>query len=916
MERKKVLKTVLVVAIVVCLLCAVIYAAVRNKGGRETETVVGVTEEVAPETETDKAEETESETQTESEPEAEPETTGTDNNASGEKTYAFSDMIIDDQAAEVTVEQIENGETKLIFDGQYKSVFLQIPEEVDSAALQKITFRITSDRANDLGYKAYTQEDYADKYNKETVVSYENPMIETMGAEMKYVALMSLREGVTEVTISDITFLSQAGGGRSVQKDIPDLYEVLSDDGGITYTGVAIPITALRDSARMELVTKHFNSVTCENEMKPESILGSNAPGVKTVEELEKKLNFASADTVADWITDYNAANGTNIRMRGHVFVWHSQTPTWFFREDFTKDGDFVTKEVMNQRMEWYIKTVAEHFDQKHPGLIYAWDVVNEQAADSGGIRTDGDWYNVYKGSDEYIVNAFRYADQYVAQDTILFYNDYNECTPSKCDTIVRFLEKIRKEISSDRKLGAGMQGHHDMATPSASTIEAAARAYADVADVVHITELDLKSTVGFDGTDLETEFTKGAYRYKEIYDIVKKVNADDTLKGSIDNITFWGTHDAASWLKTSNSVGGSADGKTPQYPLLFDDDLQAKPAFWAFVDADELKPLAQKTVAVQSDDYTNANSYSYDAGGAEVTVRPIWDESGVRFEIAVKDNTVGDDDTLTLYADTANAKGESSSIVIETVKASEAEWTATGYRTEVQIPVELAVGQTIAFDVILQKNDTKYAFNDKTFQQETSSEYYAEMEMKPFLIVQQGTAQIDGDASEWKDVPAVSLEVKSSDEMEASAEAKVMWDAQNLYVLVEVTDPNLDKDSEQDHEQDSVEIFIDELNEKAGAYDNNDKQYRINYENAQSFNGETCTAENIDSKATVTDNGYMIEAAIKWTTLRPTAGRLIGIDLQINDAKNGTRIGTANWYDASGNGWSNPGVYGTAALN
>ncbi len=361
---------------------------------------------------------------------------------------------------------------------------------------------------------------------------------------------------------------------------------------------------------------------------------------------------------------------------------------------------------------------------------------------------------------------------------------------------------------------------------------------------------------------------------------------------------------------------GGSADGKTPQYPLLFDDDLQAKPAFWAFVDADELKPLAQKTVAVQSDDYTNANSYSYDAGGAEVTVRPIWDESGVRFEIAVKDNTVGDDDTLTLYADTANAKGESSSIVIETVKASEAEWTATGYRTEVQIPVELAVGQTIAFDVILQKNDTKYAFNDKTFQQETSSEYYAEMEMKPFLIVQQGTAQIDGDASEWKDVPAVSLEVKSSDEMEASAEAKVMWDAQNLYVLVEVTDPNLDKDSEQDHEQDSVEIFIDELNEKAGAYDNNDKQYRINYENAQSFNGETCTAENIDSKATVTDNGYMIEAAIKWTTLRPTAGRLIGIDLQINDAKNGTRIGTANWYDASGNGWSNPGVYGTAALN
>lgn len=708
----------------------------------------------------------------------------------------------------------------------------------------------------------------------------------------------------------------QTDGGSGIQMDIPDLHEALSKEGGVTYTGVAIPIMALSDSARMELVTKHFNSVTCENEMKPESILGSRAPGVKTVEELENKLNFAAADAVADWITNYNTENGTNIRMRGHVFVWHSQTPTWFFREDFTKNGDFVTKEVMNQRMEWYIKTVAQHFDQKYPGLIYAWDVVNEQASDSGGIRTNGDWYQVYQGSDEYIINAFRYADQYLAKDTILFYNDYNECTPSKCDTIVGFLEKIRKEISADRKLGAGMQGHHDMATPTASAIETAARAYAKVADTVHITELDVKSTVGFDGTDLGAEFTKGGYRYREIYDIVKEINADDTLKGSIDNITFWGTHDAASWLKTSNSVGGSADGKTPQYPLLFDENLQAKPAYWAFVDSGELKPLVQKIVAVQADDYAYAKAYSYDAGGAEVTVRPLWNENGARLTVEVKDNAVGENDTIIVYADAENVRGGNASITVQTVKASEAEKTATGYQAQIDIPVKLATGQTLAFDVLLQKDDTKYGLNDKSFKQETSSEYYAEMEMKPFLVIPKGTAQIDGDRSEWKDVPAVSLDIKSSSSMEASAEAKLMWDAQNLYVLVDVTDPHLDKASEQAHEQDSVEIFIDELNDKSGAYDDNDKQYRINYENVQSFNGETCTADNIVSKATVTDNGYMIEAAIKWTTLRPTAGRLIGIDLQINDAKGGKRIGTANWYDASGNGWSNPGVYGTAVLN
>lgn len=698
-----------------------------------------------------------------------------------------------------------------------------------------------------------------------------------------------------------------------IQEDIPDLYRSLSENG-IPYTGVAIPSSALSQDARMQLVMKHFNSITCENEMKPESILGKDAPGVSTTEELTEKLNFKQADQVADYITAYNKANGTDVKMRGHVFVWHSQTPTWFFRENFESDGAYVSKDVMDQRMEWYIKTVAQHFDKKYPGLIYAWDVVNEQASDAGGIRTNGDWYEVYRGSNAYIINAFKYADQYVADDTILFYNDYNECTPTKRNTIVRFLEKIRENISADRKLGAGMQGHHDMATPTAKTIEEAMAAYADVADVVHITELDIKSSVGFDGKDLDAEFTKAAYRYKEIYDVVKKVNAQEH-KGYVQNITIWGTHDAASWLKTSNSVGGSADGKTPQYPLLFDDDLQAKPAYWALVDDSKLEPMIQNTAAMQVEDYKLANAYAFTAGDADVTIRPVWNEKGVKLQISVKDSAVGTSDALTVYADTACTKGEGYNAYKKTVKASDAVKTSSGYQAEVEIPAQLKPRDQILFDVVLDKGDATYAFNDMTYNQENSSKYFAKMEMKPFLSIQKGTAAIDADASEWKDVPAVSLDVKSSESMEASATAKALWDENNLYIWMDVTDPTLDKTSKNAHEQDSVEIFIDELNEKAGSYDENDKQYRVNFDNEQSFNGTTCTKENIVSKTKTTENGYVLEAAIKWTALQAKEGNLIGIDLQINDGKDGSRIGTANWFDASGNGWSNPGVFGTAVL-
>ena len=112
-----------------------------------------------------------------------------------------------------------------------------------------------------------------------------------------------------------------------------------------------------------------------------------------------------------------------------------------------------------------------------------------------------------------------------------------------------------------------------------------------------------------------------------------------------------------------------------------------------------------------------------------------------------------------------------------------------------------------------------------------------------------------------------------------------------------------------------SLEVFIDENNHKSDSYEDDDKQYRINYENAQSFSGPNCNEENVVSAAVVTDKGYLIEAAFKWTEIAPAVGDTIGVELQINDAEGGKRIGTVSWYDESGQGWSSPGVFGTATL-
>ena len=54
------------------------------------------------------------------------------------------------------------------------------------------------------------------------------------------------------------------------------------------------------------------------------------------VNDKQENLDFSRADAMLDKILEWNNANPNDkIRVRGHVLVWHSQTPEWFFHEDY-----------------------------------------------------------------------------------------------------------------------------------------------------------------------------------------------------------------------------------------------------------------------------------------------------------------------------------------------------------------------------------------------------------------------------------------------------------------------------------------------------------------------------------------------------------------------------------------------------
>ena len=133
--------------------------------------------------------------------------------------------------------------------------------------------------------------------------------------------------------------------------------------------GTTLNAGQISDSNAINATKKEYNSVTAENEMKPDAILGYSA-NVISISEAKAlgyyipdnypestvpKLNFTTVDNMLKLCYD----NG--LSMRGHTLVWHSQTPDWYFRNGYNNNGGYVTPEVMNKRMEFYIKTVMGH---------------------------------------------------------------------------------------------------------------------------------------------------------------------------------------------------------------------------------------------------------------------------------------------------------------------------------------------------------------------------------------------------------------------------------------------------------------------------------------------------------------------------------------------------------------------------
>ena len=296
-----------------------------------------------------------------------------------------------------------------------------------------------------------------------------------------------------------------------------------------------------------DLVLREFNSITPENELKPDATMVQNG---STDEDIKVQLN-TGARRILKFCED------NNIGVRGHTLVWHGQTPAWFFRANRTNSGALADAETMNKRMESYIKNIFALIKKDFPNLnLYAYDVVNEAFKNNGGgLREAGTgggqspWTQIY-GNDQFIVNAFRYARMYAPEGCKLFYNDYNEYIGAKRDDMYNLAMKLKEENIID---GIGMQAHLDMGYPDANLFGQAVAKFASTGLEVQITELDITTSTG--------DFVAQGIKYR---DIMKKVL---DYKESVTAFVVWGIQDNQSWRGDRN-------------PTLFDANGNRKPAY------------------------------------------------------------------------------------------------------------------------------------------------------------------------------------------------------------------------------------------------------------------------------------------------------------------------------------------------
>ena len=333
------------------------------------------------------------------------------------------------------------------------------------------------------------------------------------------------------------------------------------------YIGAALNLEQItgKEPIAMEVVTRHFNSITPENIMKWEEIHPE-----------PERYNFEASDQYVAYGEKHN------MHIVAHALVWYHQTPDWVFQDE---SGNPLSRDALLDRMKEHIFTVMG----RYKGRVHGWDVVNEAIMKDGSYRPCK-WLEII--GEDYVQKAFEFARE-ADPDAELYYNEYDYEYEPKTKGVIRLIENLQRH--GVRVDGVGIQGHWFLDYPKIDLLDSYTQELSKLGVKLMITELDVgvlpfypidSTVVPLSSFDAETQkkfdpYPNGlpdavekelAKRYVELFSYFRK---NRSLFG---RITFWAVHDGQSW-RNYWPITGRAD-----FPMLFDRQCKPKPALDAVV--------------------------------------------------------------------------------------------------------------------------------------------------------------------------------------------------------------------------------------------------------------------------------------------------------------------------------------------
>lgn len=328
------------------------------------------------------------------------------------------------------------------------------------------------------------------------------------------------------ITTTSLSILLLAiSGGAQAQNDTGTTslrHEAAKKD--ILIGSGAINPDYLNDPQFAAVLAEQFNSLSPENEMKWAFLHPS--PGNYIWETLDRLVEFADKHDMV---------------VKGHGLISSCCNPDYLL--------DITDPELFREAMKTHFEAVMH----RYKGKMDRWDVVTEVIETQGTELADTDFLKVL--GPDYIADAFHMARAADADAKLFFNENLVETLPDKREALYELVSKLVADGVPIN--GIALQMHITEIAPTPGVLTDMVKSYNALGLEVSIAELDVH--------------TLNATLQTEIYGAL----IEEALDAGITDISFWGFTDKHlyTWLPGAK-------------PLMFDEEYNAKGAFYATHDA------------------------------------------------------------------------------------------------------------------------------------------------------------------------------------------------------------------------------------------------------------------------------------------------------------------------------------------